>query len=109
MLAQVYLRPFNYLHNYSTNTFRLAVLLRCLSVSDCPQVDCVVTTAGGVEEDLIKCLAPTYVGSFELAGASLRKQGINRSVGRQGGAVMVRTSAPWFRNAVKFDSRCDEM
>ena len=26
-------------------------------------VDCVVTTAGGVEEDLIKCLAPTYLGS----------------------------------------------
>ncbi|XP_043206472.1 probable deoxyhypusine synthase [Amphibalanus amphitrite] len=41
-------------------------------------VDCVVTTAGGVEEDLIKCLAPTYVGSFELDGASLRKRGINR-------------------------------
>ena len=39
-----------------------------------------VTTAGGVEEDLIKCLAPTYVGSFELDGATLRKQGINRLV-----------------------------
>ena len=26
-------------------------------------VDCIVTTAGGVEEDLIKCLAPTYLGS----------------------------------------------
>ena len=25
-------------------------------------VDCVVTTAGGVEEDLIKCLAPTFLG-----------------------------------------------
>ena len=28
------------------------------------QVDCIVTTAGGIEEDLIKCLAPTYVGDF---------------------------------------------
>lgn len=42
------------------------------------QVDCIVTTAGGVEEDLIKCLAPTYIGNFELSGKSLRDQGINR-------------------------------
>uniref|UniRef100_A0A182UF31 deoxyhypusine synthase n=1 Tax=Anopheles melas TaxID=34690 RepID=A0A182UF31_9DIPT len=41
-------------------------------------VDCIVTTAGGVEEDLIKCLAPTYLGSFELAGRELRERGINR-------------------------------
>uniref|UniRef100_A0A182PRZ2 Trafficking protein particle complex subunit 2-like protein n=1 Tax=Anopheles epiroticus TaxID=199890 RepID=A0A182PRZ2_9DIPT len=41
-------------------------------------VDCIVTTAGGVEEDLIKCLAPTFLGSFELAGRELRERGINR-------------------------------
>ncbi|XP_037079012.1 probable deoxyhypusine synthase [Pollicipes pollicipes] len=41
-------------------------------------VDCVVTTAGGVEEDLIKCLADTYVGAFDLKGEGLRKRGINR-------------------------------
>lgn len=41
-------------------------------------VDCIVTTAGGVEEDIIKCLAPTYIGSFELPGKRLREQGINR-------------------------------
>ncbi|XP_067936983.1 probable deoxyhypusine synthase [Watersipora subatra] len=41
-------------------------------------VDCVVVTAGGVEEDLIKCLADTYMGSFELSGRDLRKQGVNR-------------------------------
>jgi deoxyhypusine synthase len=34
-----------------------------------------VTTAGGVEEDFIKCLAPTYLGEFHLKGAELRKQG----------------------------------
>jgi deoxyhypusine synthase len=39
------------------------------------KVDCVVTTAGGVEEDFIKCLAPTYLGDFHLKGAELRKQG----------------------------------
>lgn len=41
-------------------------------------VDVVVTTAGGVEEDLIKCLAPTYVGDFSLKGRELRQNGINR-------------------------------
>lgn len=38
----------------------------------------IVTTAGGVEEDFIKCLAPTYLGSFSTPGAGLRKQGMNR-------------------------------
>jgi len=41
-------------------------------------VDCVVTTAGGIEEDFIKCLAPTYLGDFHLKGAELRDKGINR-------------------------------
>lgn len=31
-------------------------------------VDAIVTTAGGVEEDFIKCLAPTFLGSFEMPG-----------------------------------------
>ncbi|KAK4284038.1 hypothetical protein QN277_000921 [Acacia crassicarpa] len=29
-------------------------------------VDVIVTTTGGIEEDLIKCLAPTYKGDFSL-------------------------------------------
>jgi deoxyhypusine synthase len=41
-------------------------------------VSAVVTTAGGIEEDLIKCLAPTYRGSFATPGADLRKKGMNR-------------------------------
>ncbi|CAH4037440.1 probable deoxyhypusine synthase [Pieris brassicae] len=41
-------------------------------------VDCIVTTAGGVEEDFIKCLAPTYIGDFNLSGKVLRTRGINR-------------------------------
>ncbi|PIN14501.1 Deoxyhypusine synthase [Handroanthus impetiginosus] len=41
-------------------------------------VDVVVTTAGGVEEDLVKCLAPTYRGDFSLPGAVLRSKGLNR-------------------------------
>ncbi|XP_053573808.1 deoxyhypusine synthase isoform X2 [Bombina bombina] len=41
-------------------------------------VDIIVTTAGGVEEDIIKCLAPTYLGDFTLKGSDLRPRGINR-------------------------------
>lgn len=41
-------------------------------------VSAIVTTAGGVEEDLIKCLAPTYLGSFSTPGAALRAKGLNR-------------------------------
>ncbi|XP_042235829.1 probable deoxyhypusine synthase isoform X2 [Homarus americanus] len=41
-------------------------------------VDCIVTTAGGVEEDIIKCLAPTYLGDWYLKGKDLRVKGFNR-------------------------------
>ncbi|RZR87086.1 hypothetical protein BHM03_00014394 [Ensete ventricosum] len=41
-------------------------------------VEVLVTTAGGIEEDLIKCLAPTYKGEFSLPGSSLRSKGLNR-------------------------------
>lgn len=37
-----------------------------------------VTTTGGIEEDLIKCLADTYKGKFSLPGADLRSKGLNR-------------------------------
>ncbi|KAG4304247.1 hypothetical protein PORY_002428 [Pneumocystis oryctolagi] len=42
------------------------------------KVSCVVTTAGGIEEDIIKCLGDTYLGKFELDNVDLRKKGINR-------------------------------
>ncbi|XP_022322469.2 putative deoxyhypusine synthase isoform X1 [Crassostrea virginica] len=41
-------------------------------------IDCIVSTAGGIEEDFIKCLAPTYLGDFTLKGSELRERGINR-------------------------------
>jgi deoxyhypusine synthase len=41
-------------------------------------VDVIVTTAGGIEEDFIKCLGPTYLADFELNGSELRKNGMNR-------------------------------
>nr|CAG28991.1 homospermidine synthase [Eupatorium cannabinum] len=41
-------------------------------------VEVLVTTTGGIEEDLIKCLADTYRGHFHLPGAALREKGLNR-------------------------------
>lgn len=41
-------------------------------------VDCIVTTAGGIEEDIMKCFKPTFMGDFALNGRELRKKGINR-------------------------------
>ncbi|GJP85162.1 hypothetical protein CLOP_g15274 [Closterium sp. NIES-67] len=41
-------------------------------------VDVIVTTAGGIEEDVIKCLAPTLLGDFALPGKELRAKGLNR-------------------------------
>lgn len=41
-------------------------------------VDVIVSTAGGIEEDFIKCLAQTYIGEFSMQGEDLRRRGINR-------------------------------
>ncbi len=42
-------------------------------------VDVIVTTAGGVEEDFIKCFHPFILGEFEASGKLLRDAGINRT------------------------------
>ncbi|EPY24426.1 deoxyhypusine synthase [Angomonas deanei] len=38
----------------------------------------VISSAGGIEEDVIKCLGPTYLGRYDLDGVELRRQGVNR-------------------------------
>jgi deoxyhypusine synthase len=40
-------------------------------------VDVICVTAGGVEEDLIKCLGSTHLGDFHLPGAALRARGLS--------------------------------
>ncbi len=42
------------------------------------KVNVVVTTAGGIEEDIIKCLGDFKIGDFRESGAKLRDKGINR-------------------------------
>jgi deoxyhypusine synthase len=41
-------------------------------------VHLLVTTAGGVEEDIIKTMKPFVLGSFGMDGKTLREKGINR-------------------------------
>jgi len=41
-------------------------------------VDVLVSTCGGIEEDFMKCMAPTYLGDFALPGKDLRLKGHNR-------------------------------
>ena len=42
------------------------------------KVNVLVTTCGGIEEDIIKCLGSFKIGSFDSDGAKLREKGINR-------------------------------
>ncbi len=42
------------------------------------KVNVIVTTAGGIEEDIIKCLGDFILGDFRASGKDLRKKGINR-------------------------------
>lgn len=42
-------------------------------------VDYLVTTAGGIEEDFIKCIGDFKLGEFTLNGSDLRNKGINRA------------------------------
>ena len=42
------------------------------------KVDVCVTTCGGIEEDIIKCLGDFYLGDFRANGEELREKGINR-------------------------------
>ena len=41
-------------------------------------VDVLITTCGGIEEDIMKCLHPHYMGDFHLDGRTLRRKGQNR-------------------------------
>ena len=42
------------------------------------KVDALVTTTGGIEEDIIKCMGDFVLGDFRADGVKLRKRGINR-------------------------------
>ncbi|RJQ15879.1 deoxyhypusine synthase [Candidatus Woesearchaeota archaeon] len=43
------------------------------------QVHCLVTSAGGIEEDVIKSLKPFVIGDFNAKGSILFEKGVNRT------------------------------
>ncbi|MEM3074948.1 MAG: deoxyhypusine synthase [Candidatus Pacearchaeota archaeon] len=42
------------------------------------KINIIVTTAGGIEEDIIKCLGDFVLGDFNADGIKLREMGVNR-------------------------------
>ena len=42
-------------------------------------IDCIVTSCGAIEEDLIKCMSKFFLGEFSYDGAMLRSKNINRT------------------------------
>ncbi|MCA9487342.1 MAG: deoxyhypusine synthase [Nanoarchaeota archaeon] len=71
-------KAFIYL-GYSSNivTSGLRDVIRHLA--EHKKVNVLVTTAGGIEEDIIKCLGDFKLGDFRAIGSELREKGINRA------------------------------
>lgn len=63
---------------YTSNLISSGLRETFASMAQYKVADAFVSTAGGVEEDVIKCLGDTLVGDFALKGADLRLQGLNR-------------------------------
>ncbi|MBI4144918.1 deoxyhypusine synthase [Candidatus Woesearchaeota archaeon] len=64
---------------YTSNMVSSGVREAILHLVKHNMVDVLVTTAGGIEEDFIKCMKPFVLGDFRAKGAALREQGINRT------------------------------
>jgi deoxyhypusine synthase len=71
-------KSFIYL-GYTSNmiTSGLREIIRYLA--EHKKINVLVTTAGGIEEDIIKCLGNFKLGDFRASGSELRKKGINRA------------------------------
>ncbi|XP_034084751.1 deoxyhypusine synthase-like [Gymnodraco acuticeps] len=79
--------------SYTSNLISSGVRESIRYLAEHKMVDVLVTTAGGIEEDLIKCLGPMYIGDFDMPGKHLYKIGLNRT----GNTLMPE------ENYVKFD------
>ena len=71
-------KTFTYL-GYTSNmvTSGLREIFRYLA--EHKKVDVIVTTVGGIEEDIIKCMGDFTLGDFRVNGKELREKGINRA------------------------------
>uniref|UniRef100_A0A3Q3VUL5 deoxyhypusine synthase n=1 Tax=Mola mola TaxID=94237 RepID=A0A3Q3VUL5_MOLML len=65
--------------SYTSNLISSGVRESIRYLAEHKMVDVLVTTAGGIEEDLIKCLGPVYLGDFTMPGKDLYKKGLNRN------------------------------
>lgn len=66
-------------------------------------VDCIVITAGGIEEDIMKCREPTYLGEFHYRGSDLRP----KRHCRIGNLLISEGNYNWFENWM--EPICNEM
>ncbi|XP_019958368.1 deoxyhypusine synthase-like isoform X1 [Paralichthys olivaceus] len=64
--------------SYTSNLISSGVRESIRYLAEHSMVDVLVTTAGGIEEDLIKCLGHIYIGDFTLPGKDLYKNGLDR-------------------------------
>ena len=73
----IYSKSFIYL-GYTSNlvTSGLRDIFRYLA--EHKKIGVIVTTAGGIEEDIIKCLGDFKLGDFRASGKLLREKGVNR-------------------------------
>ncbi|BEI81897.1 hypothetical protein CcaverHIS002_0210570 [Cutaneotrichosporon cavernicola] len=71
-------QPLTLFLGYTSNLISSGLREIILFLAKNKLVDALVTTAGGVEEDFVKCLGSTILGNFHLRGADLRKKGLNR-------------------------------
>jgi deoxyhypusine synthase len=63
---------------YTSNLISSGLREIILHLTKHNHIAALVTTAGGIEEDFIKCLGKTYLADFNLDGADLRRRGMNR-------------------------------
>lgn len=68
-------KPLTLFLGYTSNLISSGLREIILFLAKHKLVDALVTTAGGVEEDFVKCLGSTVLGEFHLPGADLRKRG----------------------------------
>jgi deoxyhypusine synthase len=63
---------------YTSNMISCGVRESILYLVKNKMIDCIVTTTGGIEEDFMKCMAPTLLSDYEYDGVQSRKDGLNR-------------------------------
>ena len=71
-------KAFIYL-GYTSNMITSGVREIIRYLAENKKVNVLVTTAGGIEEDIIKCLGDFKLGDFRANGGELRRRGINRA------------------------------